>query len=167
MDHKGKAPRDGTLAVRLTGTDGLERSVAEALTTGPVLLSIYKSSCAASKSMLPMLGRIGAHHAADGLTTLGVAQDSQNVTRSFGRRYEIDFPLLVEAPAFPLSHGFGIQFTPSVFVIRRDGSVAYTTMGFMRSQVDEIEAAVAAELGVDPVPIIRADEVEVPLFVPG
>jgi peroxiredoxin len=167
MDHQAKPPPTETLAVRLTSTDGVERSVTDALATGPVLLAIYKSSCAASKVMLPMLGRIAARHAADGLTTLGVAQDSENITRSFGRRYEIDYPLLIETPEFPLSHGFGIQFTPSVFVLRQDGTVAYTTMGFMRGQIDEIEAAVATELGVEPVPIIRAEEVEIPFFVPG
>jgi hypothetical protein len=52
-------------------------------------------------------------------------------------------------------------------LISRAGTVVYSTMGFMRDQVEEIEAAVAIELGVDRVPIITPDLAEIPFFVPG
>ena len=52
-------------------------------------------------------------------------------------------------------------------LLRKDGSIAYTTMGFLRDQVEEIEAAVATELGVPPHRIVDPDESEIPLFVPG
>jgi thiol-disulfide isomerase/thioredoxin len=147
--------------------NGREHSIKQALESGPVLLGIYKSSCAASKVMLPMLQRIQNAHATDGLTTFGVAQDSPNITRSFARRYGLDIPLLIEGPGFPLSAGFDIRATPTVFLLRRDGSIAYTTMGFLRDQVEDIEAAVAGELGVPSKRIVDPAESEIPLFVPG
>jgi peroxiredoxin len=147
--------------------EGDQHSIQEALAKGPVLLGIYKSSCAASKAMLPMLQRIQQMHAADGLATFGVAQDSPNITRSFARRYGLDIPLLVEGSEYPISVGFGIRATPTVYLLRRDGSIAYATMGFLRDQIEEIEEAVANELGAPPHRIIDPDESEIPLFVPG
>jgi peroxiredoxin len=147
--------------------NGDDHSIKDALETGPVLLGIYKSSCAASKVMLPILQRIQNAHAANNLTTFGVAQDSANITRSFARRYGLDIPLLIEGPGFPLSAGFDIRATPTVFLLHRDGSIAYTTMGFLRDQVEEIEAAVAGELSVPPKRIVDPAESEIPLFVPG
>lgn len=147
----------------------MERSIAQALATGPVLLGIYKSSCAASKVMMPVLQRIDARHHVDGLTTLGVAQDSANITRSFARRYGIDYPILIESPDYPISNGFQIGYTPTVFVLRQNGEIAYTTMGFLRGQVDEIESTVAGELKTEPAVIILPPpaEPDVPFFVPG
>src|ERR671926_196494 len=87
----------------LPTADGDKRSIGEALARGPVLLGIYKSSCAASKAMLPMLERIHDRFGDEGLTVFGVAQDSANITRSFARRYGVTFPLLIEGGDYPLS----------------------------------------------------------------
>jgi hypothetical protein len=40
-------------------------------------------------------------------------------------------------------------------------------MGFLRDQVEDIEAAVAGELGVPSKRIVDPAESEIPLFVPG
>lgn len=167
MDPAPVKPSASVLGAMLPGVDGTNRSIAGALSNGPALMVIYKSSCAASKVLLPVLQRIHNHHQSDGLTTLAVSQDSANIAKSFARRYGITFQILVESAGFPISNGFGIQFTPSVFVLRRDGEIAYTTMGFLRGQVADIEAAVAAELGVVPASIIAPEETEIPFFVPG
>ena len=167
MDLFGKQHVSPSLDRPYLDAEGNEHSIGAALASGPVLLGLYKSSCAASKVMLPVLQRIQNAHAADGLTTFGVAQDSPNITRSFARRYELQIPLLIEGPEYPLSAGFDIRATPTVFLLRRDCSIAYTTMGFLRDQVVDIEAAVAGELGVAPRTIVSLDESDIPLFVPG
>jgi peroxiredoxin len=164
LDTGTKAP---ALDFTLQDTEGNEISIQQALETGPVLLGIYKSSCAASKVMLPMLQRIQAHHLNDGLTTYGVSQDSANITRSFARRYGLSIPLLLDGPEYPVSNAFDIRATPTVVLLSQRGTVVYSTMGFLRDQVEEIEAAVAAELGVDRAPIITPELAEIPFFVPG
>jgi hypothetical protein len=167
MDLFGSDSETPPLNQPFPDADGTAHTIGNALTTGPVLLGIYKSSCAASKVMLPMLDRIQRAHAEDGLTSFGIAQDSPNITRSFARRYGIEMPILLEGQEYPLSVGFDIRATPTVFVLRRDGSIAYTTMGFLRDQIEDIEAAVANELGVAPKRIVDPAESEIPLFVPG
>lgn len=164
LDPGAKAPALDTV---LRDAEGNEVTLRDAIESGPVLLAIYKSSCAASKAMLPMLDRIHRLHQDDGLKTYGVAQDSPNITRSFARRYDISFPILIEGPGYPVSVAFDIRATPTVVVIKKGGTVAYSTMGFLRDQVEEIETAVATELGLPPVTIVTPDLADIPRFVPG
>ncbi|MCO5220149.1 MAG: TlpA family protein disulfide reductase [Thermomicrobiales bacterium] len=150
-------------------SEGNEYNLTEALRTGPLLLGIYKSSCGASKAMMPLLNRFVDRYGIFGLQVFGIAQDSPNVTRSFIRRSGgLDYPILIEGDDYPLSIEFDIFATPTIYVIRQDGTIAYTTMGFLRVQMEELSRAVADALGVSDQPIIdeTVDE-EIPLFVPG
>jgi peroxiredoxin len=147
--------------------EGTAHDLAAALAHGPVLLAIYKSSCQASKTIFPILERIYQRYRDCGLSVFGVSQDSPNVTRSFARRYGVTFPLLVEGDGYPISRKFDIFATPTVYLIRSDGTVVSTIMGFFKEQVNEFASGVAAELGQPAAPIIADDETEIPLFVPG
>jgi peroxiredoxin len=146
---------------------GNRRQIGSALARGPVVLGIYKSSCQASKVLFPFLERLHQRHAESWLTVLGVSQDSANITRSFARRYGITFPLLVEGPEHPLTRAFGVDFTPSVYLVRPDRTVAFAFEGFLRDQVNEFGEAVATELEIPAAPLIAESETDVPFFVPG
>ena len=149
--------------------EGNQHNLADALRDGPLLLGIYKSSCGASKAMMPMLNRFVEQYGPFGLQVFGIAQDSANVTKSFARRSGgFAYPVLIEGDEFPLSLEFDIFATPTVYVIRQDGTIAYTTMGFLRVQMEEFSHAVADVLGVAYAPIIHEEvDEEIPLFVPG
>jgi peroxiredoxin len=159
-----KAPM---LTAELTDAQGQTHVIARALQRGPVILAIYKSSCQASKTIFPFLERLAQRFAGDGLTVLGVSQDSPNVTRSFARRYGITFPIIVEGDAYPVSRAYDIFATPTVFLINPNGTVAFTTMGFFKDQINQLGEAVATELGDKPEPLFTAQETDVPVFVPG
>ncbi len=149
--------------------DGVEHVLADSLEKGPVLLALYKSSCGASKAMMPVLNRFVDRYGGDGLQVVGVAQDSANVTRSFARRSGgLAYPILIEGDAYPLSEAFDIFATPTLYVIRQDGTIAYTTMGFLRVQMEDISREVASVLDTGYQPIIQEEiDEEIPLFVPG
>ena len=147
--------------------EGTPRSIAEVLRRGPLVLAIYKSSCQASKTLFPFLDRLRARYAEHGLTVFGVSQDSVNIARSFARRYGVRFPLLIEGDEYPISRAFDAAFTPTVYLIRPDGMVAFAFEGFLRDQIEELGEAVARALGLTPQPLIGPDEAEVPYFVPG
>jgi peroxiredoxin len=155
------------LDMTLADAEGVEHTVAEALRRGPVLLGVYKSSCQASKTMFPFLQRLADRYGPDGLSVFGVAQDSANITRSFARRLDLSLPILIEGPEYPVTLAYDVVATPTVFLIRPDGTVAWTTMGFMKPQVAALGDAIAAELGVDPKPVVSDDDADVPMFVPG
>ena len=147
--------------------EGQAHDLRRVLETGPVLLGIYKSSCASSKQMFPFLERLRERHSADGLAVLGVSQDSANITRSFARRYGITFPLVLEGEDYPISRAFDIMATPTVFLIGRDGTVAYTTMGFMKPALDALGDAVADAVGASHAPLVTSADGDIPMFVPG
>lgn len=147
--------------------EGTERDLKDVLTSGPLLLGIYKSSCASSKQMFPFLERLRERHVDDGLQVLGVSQDSANITRSFARRFGITFPIVLDGDDFPISRAFDIMATPTVFLIERDGTVAYTTMGFLKPGLDALGDAVADAVGRPHEPLVTSADGDVPMFVPG
>jgi peroxiredoxin len=147
--------------------EGNQHVLRTLLERGPLLLGLYKSSCASSKQMFPMLERMFARYGGDGLNVLGVSQDSPNITRSFARRYGLTFPLLVEGEDYPISRAFDIMATPTVFLIERDGTVAYATMGFLKPGLDALGDAVADAVGKPHEPLVSDADADVPMFVPG
>jgi peroxiredoxin len=153
--------------IELADAEGNKHTLSEALKRGPVLLGLYKSACQASKAMMPMLERLQRRYGDLGLTIYGLSQDSKNVTRSFARRYDISFPILIDTANYAMSRSFDIFATPSVYLIRPDGMVAFTTNGFFKEHVNQLAAAVAEELGLPPQILSPEEETEVPLFVPG
>jgi peroxiredoxin len=147
--------------------EGGEHDLRELLRSGPLLIGIYKSSCASSKQMFPFLERLHQRYAANGLHVIGVSQDSENITRSFARRYGITFPILVEGPDFPISREFDIAATPTIFLIAPDERVAYTTMGFMKPALDLMGDSVADTVSGAHEPLVTSADDTVPMFVPG
>jgi peroxiredoxin len=147
--------------------EGAEHDLRELLQSGPMLIGIYKSSCASSKQMFPFLERLHQRYAANGLHVIGVSQDSDNITRSFARRYGITFPILVEGPDYPISREFDIAATPTIFLVMPDEQVVYTTMGFMKPALDLMGDAVADTVGAAHDPLVTAADEAVPMFVPG
>ena len=150
-----------------TDAEGKEWDLRNVLERGPLLLGIYKSSCASSKQMFPMLERLHQRYGGDGLTVLGVSQDSPNITRSFARRYELSFPLIVEGEEYPVSSAFEIMATPTVFLVEPDGNVSYVTMGFLKPGMDALGNAAADAVGAAHAPLITDADADIPMFVPG
>ena len=155
------------LGMTLDDVEGTAYTLGESLDRGPLLLGIYKSSCQASKTAFPFLQRLANRYGESGLTVYGIAQDSANVTRSFGRRLELDIPILVEGPDYPVTLAYDVVATPTVFLIDRDGSVAWTSMGFMKPQMNDLADTIAKMLGLAPEPLVTDADADVPMFVPG
>jgi peroxiredoxin len=164
IEQGQKAPFPGA---EFNDAEGQAHDLKRIAANGLLLLGIYKSSCASSKQMFPFLERLNARHDADGLTVLGISQDSAYITRSFALRYGITFPLLLEGDDYPVSRAFDIMATPTVFLIEPDGTVAYATMGFMKLALDALGDAVADALGKPHQALVTPDDSDVPMFVPG
>ncbi|MDQ3514396.1 MAG: TlpA family protein disulfide reductase [Chloroflexota bacterium] len=166
LDVGGTVPG---LDMALTDTEGTGRTLAGALADGPVLLGLYKSSCQASKTMFPFLQRLHERYGPRGLQVLGLSQDSENITRSFGRRAGLTFPILLDPEGYPVSRAFDITATPTVYLIDPDGTVVATTMGFFADPVNELAAKAAEAVGAEPEPIYTDEDAAqgTPRFVPG
>lgn len=158
---------DTAPAVRLPdAAEGTEYSLTDALASGPAIVGIYKSSCEASKTMFRMLEQVRQTYKDERLTVLGVAQDSPNVTRSFIRRLELSFPILVEGDEYPVSKEYAVEATPTVFLIDQSGNVIWQAMGFQKDAINELSEKVAELLGEAPKDVFAGLE-DVPGWVPG
>ena len=160
---------NGAEAPRFTLSDaaqGDRHSLSEALERGPVLIGIYKSSCAASKACFPFLEKIYQAYPKDRLTVWGIAQDSANISRSFARRTGVTFPILVDENDYATSREYDIMATPTVFLIDPSGTVVWQAMGFQKPLMDDLSARAAELLGLEPV-MITNDTDDVPSWVPG
>lgn len=164
IDVGQRAP---ALDLRLEDAEGTPHDLEAALQRGPLLLGLYKSSCQASKTMFPFLERLHRRYGGDGLTVLGVSQDSATVTRSFARRLDLSVPILIEPDGYPVSVAFDITATPTVFLIGQDAAVLYTTMGFFKGPVNELGEAAATAVGRPLEPLVTDEDASVPVFVPG
>lgn len=159
----------GSAAPRFALADaqtGERHSLDEALRRGPLVLGIYKASCQASKTAFLFLEKLAQQYPADRLTVWGIAQDSANVTRSFVRRIDITFPILIDEDDYQTSRDYDIMATPTIYVIDRSGAIVWQAMGFQKPAMDELSAKVA-ELLDESVVDITAGTDHVPAWVPG
>jgi len=123
-------------------------SLGELLPTGPVLLAFFKTSCPVCQMTLPYLERIHQGRAPQSLTVYGISQDDPETTREFTAEFGITFPMLLdtEESRYPASNAYGISHVPSLFLVERDGTIAWSLEGFNRREFE----AVAATAGVSP-----------------
>lgn len=130
----------------LPGLNGRQYSLTERLASGPAALAFFKKSCAACAITFPFLQRIYSARSKSGPELLGVSQDSSNDTVDFRDRHGIEFPLLIEAPPYPVSSLYGLSFVPTVFLIETSGKVAWAEVGFSKPALRRL----AGVFGVDP-----------------
>lgn len=151
----GSRPAGFELAV---AGEGESAALEQALEQGPVLVSVYKSSCQASKVAFPYFERLTQVYPQDQLTVWGVSLDSPRVTASFQRRYGITFPILLDEDGYPTARAFGVKETPSTFLIDKSGEVVWNAVAFEKSGMDELSEQIAELLATAVVDITSGTE---------
>jgi len=131
--------------------DGARKSLKEITAQAPALLAFYKVTCPVCQLALPFLERLrGA-----GAEILPVSQNSLRESQAFDRDFGTRTALLdPEEENFPASNAFRITHVPTMFLVEPDGSISWTSSGFMKKEL----SALGQRLGRE---IFRHDE-EVP-----
>ena len=73
---------------------------------------------------------------------MGISQDDLQTTQLFARQTGLEFEILVDKEPYPVSSSYGIEFVPAVFILERDGRIAWSDYGFSREAFDRIASAV-------------------------
>jgi thiol-disulfide isomerase/thioredoxin len=114
-----------------------------------VLLSFFASWCAPCKKELPLLVDLDTRYRSLGLRVVGVSIDKEEPGIAAARRllsdHRVAYPVLSDRFNFVARRYLGEQAPlPSVFLIRRDGTILAIDRGytkdasaFLRAQVDE------------------------------
>jgi peroxiredoxin len=152
--------------ISLKTLNGGSATLAEALKKGPVVAAFFKVNCPTCQFSAPFLERLHETYAGEKFTLWGISQDDAEDTREFCKEFDVDFPILLEAPGYALSNKYGLTHVPSVFLISQDGKIQETSIGFSKDEFEKIAAAAAAAAGVKPSPLFKPSE-HVPAVKPG
>ena len=134
-----KAPDISLLAV-----DGSAFSLQDALKRGPVLAAFFKVSCPVCQYAFPFLDRLHKAHGSQNLSIVGISQDDKRSTASFLKEFGVTFPTLLDDPkGYAVSNAYGLTNVPSWFLIAPDGEIELSSVGWVKSEFEELNRKLA------------------------
>jgi peroxiredoxin len=151
----------------LIALDNKEYSLNTLLERGPVVAAFFKISCPVCQFTFPFLERLHQRYGGDSVTFLGISQDDAKSTSKFAKEYGITFPVLIDDEnGYLVSNAYGLTNVPTIFLIDAGGSVAVSSMGFDKRDLETVATHLAERKKISLAPLFRPDEV-VPANKPG
>jgi peroxiredoxin len=136
----GRAAPEFTLATM----DGGNFDLRQALSRGPVLAVFFKISCPVCQFALPYVERLHQAYAGKSVTVIGVSQNTKSDTANFLRQYNLTFPVLLDdTSSYPVSNAYGLTNVPTLFWIEPDGEIGLSSVGWSRSDMEQINRSMA------------------------
>jgi cytochrome c biogenesis protein CcmG, thiol:disulfide interchange protein DsbE len=160
----GKTAPDFTLPT----TGGKSVSLYELLDQGPVVLAFFKVSCPVCQFAFPLYQRLAQAHKGTKAIFLGISQNKASDTTAFAREYGVTFPIALDNDAnhYAVSNAYGLTNVPTVFYVAPGGEIEVSSVGWSKTEVDEVSAKLAAVRREHPPALWRNGE-DVPAFRPG
>ena len=159
----GKAAPEFTLEKMNGGKFNLR----EALSRGPVLAVFFKISCPVCQFALPYVERLHQAYAGKNVSIVGVSQNNKNDTAAFMREYKLTLPVLLDdTSSYPVSNAYGLTNVPTLFWVERDGEIGLSSVGWSRTDMEQINRWLA-EAGRAEQAVIFAPGENVPDFRAG
>lgn len=143
----------------LNGMNGEKISLAEARKKGPVIAAFFKVSCPVCQYAFPFLERIFQAYAKSPVTLVGVSQNDKKQTADFAREYGVTFPLLLDDPrTYSASNAYGLTNVPTLFLISPGGQVEFSSVGWSKRDLEDLNARLAQASGAPPPQIFQPGE---------
>ncbi|HEV3510955.1 MAG TPA: TlpA disulfide reductase family protein [Candidatus Sulfotelmatobacter sp.] len=137
--------------IELNTTDGKRFSLTSELARGPVVLVFFKVSCPTCQYALPFYERLFKAYGQKGVTVVGVSQNNVKDTVAFAKEFGITFPILLDdTNKYPASNAYGLTNVPSIFWIAQDGEIEISSVGWIRSDFEQINRKMAESGKVQP-----------------
>jgi peroxiredoxin len=152
----------------LKALDGKEYLLQELIQRGPVVAAFFKISCPVCQFTFPFLERIYKRCGGGDVTFVGISQDDARDTKDFAKEFGVTFPILLDEKEknYAASNAYGLTSVPTIFLIETDGGVKISCMGFDKTDLDSIAAALAEHKKIVRAALFRPDE-SVPAHKPG
>jgi peroxiredoxin len=143
----------------LTGIDGKEYRLSQALKEGLLLTVFVKTTCPACDLVMPYLKRLAEAYRRDGWQIWVVTQNPADASREFAERFGASFPVLVDQPEeWTVSRAWDPPATPTLFLVGRDGRVETVTWGFSKADLNDMAERIARHLGEPAMMVARRDD---------
>jgi peroxiredoxin len=144
---------------QLKSMDGKRFSLQEELASRPVVLAFFKASCPVCQYAFPFLERLHKAYGQTKVTLVGVSQNDPQATAAFAKDFGVTFPILLDpADGYPASNAYGLTNVPTVFWIGQDGEIEVSSVGWVKSDFEEINRKMAAAAAGPPLAIFKAEE---------
>jgi peroxiredoxin len=128
----------------LKATDGKRFVLREELARGPVVLAFFKASCPTCQYAFPFLERLERAYRQIGARIIGVSQNDPTQTAAFTKEFGVTFPVLLDdTDTYPVSNAYGLTNVPSVFWVAQDGEIEVSSVGWIKSDFDDISRKMA------------------------
>jgi peroxiredoxin len=145
--------------IALPSLSGAPFSLEAARQRGPVVAAFFKVSCPTCQYTFPFLERIFQAYPREKVTVFGVSQNERADTAAFAEKFGITFPLcLDDTHAYPVSNQYGLTNVPTIFFIAPEGKIEITSVGWLRADIDDLSARLAAAAGVQRAKIFQHKE---------
>lgn len=146
--------------ISLPMMDGGKFSLKEALQRGPVVAAFFKISCPVCQFAVPYLDKIYRAYGNGKVTLVGVSQNSKSDTATFLKEYRAHFPVALDpAGSYPASNAYGLTNVPSIFFITPDGKVEISSVGWSKTEIEEINSRTAKLAGTPKADIFAGADV--------
>jgi peroxiredoxin len=143
----------------LAALDGGKFSLQGALQRGPVLLAFFKISCPVCQYAFPFVERLHKAYGGGKITIIGVSQDNERDTKAFLKEYGVTFPTVLDNPnGYAVSNAYGLTNVPSLFLIREDGEIEVSSVGWVKQEIEEINRKLALARQAQPQAVFKAGE---------
>jgi peroxiredoxin len=128
----------------LPTVDGKKLSLQDALQRGPVLAAFFKISCPVCQYTFPYLERLQKAYGNGKITIVGISQDNQRDTATFLKEYGVTFVNALDDPrGYAVSNAYQLTNVPSLFLIAQDGTIEVSSVGWMKKEIEQINAKLA------------------------
>jgi peroxiredoxin len=143
----------------LNTLDGKHFSLSDSLARGPVVLVFFKVSCPTCQYAFPFFERLYKAYRQNGVTLLGVSQNDAKETASFIKEFGVTFPILLDdTRSYPVSNAYGLTNVPTMFWIAQDGEIELSSVGWVKSDFEQINRKMAEAGKTAPSAVFRPGE---------
>jgi peroxiredoxin len=154
LEAGAKAPN-----ISLNSTIGQSFSLDQARANAPVVTAFFKVGCPTCQYAFPFFERIFNAYPKNRVGFVGVSQDTKEDTEAFAKQFGVTFPLLLDdTKKYPASNAYGLTNVPSTFVISEAGKVQYSSVGWVKEEIAQLNELVAKAAGMPPAQIFKAGE---------
>ena len=126
----------------LNTIEGKPFFLSRALAFGPVILAFFKVSCPTCQYAFPFFERL--HKAYPAVRIFGISQNDANEAAAFTKDFGITFPILLDdIRKYPVSNAYGLTNVPTLFWIAEDGEVQISSVGWVKSDFEQVNQMLA------------------------